>query len=53
MLFIKVYRTLEKVSFNLISAGARIPVYLMTIGFDLRAYAAKGFLLSAGDAARR
>jgi len=46
-------KVLEKIAFNLINIGARIPVYLMMIGFDLREYAAIGYPLPAGNAARR
>ena len=52
-LLIKVPRALKETNFNLISIGARIPVYLMMDGFDLREYATKGDRMPAGDAARR
>jgi hypothetical protein len=51
--FTKVPMALKETIFNLISIGARIPVYLMMIGFDLSEYAAKGYRMPAGDAARR
>jgi hypothetical protein len=44
---------LEKAIFNLTNTGARIPVYLTTISFDLREYATNGFLMPTGGVARR
>ena len=51
--FTKVPRDLKERIFNLINIGARIPVYLTMIGFDLREYATKGYRIPAGDVVRR
>jgi hypothetical protein len=44
---------LERAIFNLKNTGTKIPAYLTTIGFDLRAYATTGSLTPTGGLARR
>jgi hypothetical protein len=44
---------LERAIFNLTYRGARIPVYLVMTGFDLREYAVNRSLMSAWSVARR
>jgi hypothetical protein len=46
-------RALEMTTFNLTNTGVRIPVYLTRSCFELREYATNGYLMPAGDVARR